>query len=184
VLVLAALVVTLLRFRARACVMLACIAALLCAAMTASALDGVQTKTRVWAFESARPLNICPNALASPRTQLENHSCRLEQALASPHAARGLPKVVDILRPGGKLIGEAGSSSSIRILQGGKAQAEAIFGQLSRGGEVIKGTSYPGTLVRLAEGGTVGLRPVSTSGPPTIDVALKGLGIREIKFLP
>jgi hypothetical protein len=46
--------------------------------------------------------------------------------------------------------------------------------------------SKPG-LAGFAEipgGGSIGLRPVSTSGPPTIDVRIPGLGIREIKFVP
>jgi hypothetical protein len=55
---------------------------------------------------------------------------------------------------------------------------------LSKAGEVNKGANYPGTLVRLQGGGSVGFRPVSTSGPPTIDVTVRGLGIREIKFIP
>ena len=32
-------------------------------------------------------------------------------------------------------------------------------------------------------GGIVKYRPTSTSGPPTIDVDIRGIGIREIKFL-
>jgi hypothetical protein len=99
-------------------------------------------------------------------------------------AARAGTGIVDVLRPGGKLIGEAGSSSQIRILQGGHSEAEALFGQLSHGGQVVEGTSYPGTLVRLSEGGQVRFWPVSTSGPPTIDVTVKGLGVREIKLVP
>lgn len=86
---LAILVATLLRFRARACVALACLAAMLCLTTNASALERVQTKTRVWGFEFAHPLNICPNVLASPRTHPETRSRRLELASVSPHAARG-----------------------------------------------------------------------------------------------
>jgi hypothetical protein len=109
---------------------------------------------------------------------------RYNAQVSALRAAPATPRLMGILKPGGKLIGEAGSSSSIRILPGGAAEAEALFGQLSTGGEVVKGTSYPGTLVRLPGSGTVGFRPVSTSGPPTIDVKVNGLGIREIKFLP
>ena len=76
-----------------------------------------------------------------------------------------------------------GSSSRIRHLAGGQEEAEALFGQLRQSGTVVEGTKYPGTLIRLPGGGQVGFRPVSTSGPPTIDVRIKGLGIREIKFL-
>jgi len=93
-------------------------------------------------------------------------------------------RAVNVLRPQGKLIGEAGSSSAIRILRGGETEARALFQQLSRGGKVVEGTNFPGQLVRLRGGGQIGFRPVSTSGPPTIDVTIKGLGVREIKFLP
>jgi len=93
-------------------------------------------------------------------------------------------RVIYILRPGGKLIGKAGSSSQIRIIKGGQSEADALFKQLSKSGQVVKNKNYPGTLVRLPDGGTVGLRPVSKSGPPTIDVNVVGLGIREIKFRP
>jgi hypothetical protein len=90
----------------------------------------------------------------------------------------------EMLRPGGRLIGSEGTSAQIRILKGGVSEAQALFDQLSAGGTVITETTYPGTLVRLQGGGTVGLRPVSTSGPPTIDVRVPGVGIREIKFVP
>ena len=93
-------------------------------------------------------------------------------------------RAIEILRPGGRLIGEAGSSSAIRILRGGAAEARALFRRLTQGSEIVKRTTYPGQLVRIPGGGKIGLRPVSTSGPPTIDVTIKGLGIREIKFLP
>jgi hypothetical protein len=88
------------------------------------------------------------------------------------------------LKPGGRLIGEEGSSPQIRIVKGSLREARQLFEQLSAGATLLPGTTYPGTLVRLPTGGTVGLRPVSTSGPPTIDVRIPGIGIREIKFIP
>lgn len=100
---------------------------------------------------------------------------------ATPSPTKGLE---DLLRPGGRLIGAEGSSPKIRIIKGGLRDAEKLFEQLSGSGTRVTGTSYPGSLVRLPNGGTVGLRPSSTSGPPTIDVTVPGIGIREIKFLP
>lgn len=102
----------------------------------------------------------------------------------SPPALNGASTVTNLLRPGGQLIGQPGTSSRIRLLQGGQAEAEYLFSQLSRGGQRVEGTSYPGTLVSLPGGGQVGYRSTSRSGPPTIDVVIEGLGIREIKFLP
>jgi hypothetical protein len=91
---------------------------------------------------------------------------------------------VDLLKPSGRLVGEAGTSSRIRILQGGEAEARAFFEQLSRGGRVVEHPTFPGTMVELPGGGLIRYRPVSTSGPPTIDVSIEGVGIREIKFKP
>jgi hypothetical protein len=99
-------------------------------------------------------------------------------------AVSGNRNMEDLLRPGGRLLGSEGSSAQVRILKGGLNEAQGLFNQLSAGGAVITETTYPGTLVRLQGGGTVGLRPVSTSGPPTIDVRVPGIGIREIKFIP
>jgi len=89
VLGLATALAVLLRFRARACVVLACLAAMLCTASIASADASVQTKTRVWDFSSAAPLNIRLNALASAETHPGNRIASLEPASGSPHAARG-----------------------------------------------------------------------------------------------
>ncbi|HEY6724156.1 MAG TPA: hypothetical protein VI197_08985 [Polyangiaceae bacterium] len=89
VLRLAIVVASLLRFRRRACMVLACLASALCAASIASANPSVQAKTRVWDFAFAEPLNTCPIDAASARTHLENQSGSTELASASPHAARG-----------------------------------------------------------------------------------------------
>lgn len=86
---LATLVATLLRFRARACVALACLAAMLFTASTVSANPPAETKTRVWDFSSAAPLNVWLERSASPRTHLENQSGSLELTSVSPHAAGG-----------------------------------------------------------------------------------------------
>jgi hypothetical protein len=77
----------LLRFRARACVVLACLAATLCAANIASANSSVQTKTRVWDFGFAPTLNIRLNALASAEEYRGFSSAQTEHASDSPHAA-------------------------------------------------------------------------------------------------
>ena len=88
---LAALVATLLRFRARACVVLACVAAMLCTTSLASANTTAETKTRVWDFSSAAPLNVWLERSATPRTHPENQPTRAKLASASPHAARAAP---------------------------------------------------------------------------------------------
>jgi hypothetical protein len=140
----------------------------------------------LFAFLAAfvRPAPASAFTPASPESRVGAFEVAAHLLAGEFGAARGAARVTELLRPGGRLIGQAGTSSGIRILQGGQTAAEALFGQLSKGGEIVKGTSYPGTLVRLPGGGQVGFRPTSTSGPPTIDVNIEGLGIREIKFLP
>jgi len=92
-----------------------------------------------------------------------------------------------ILMPGGKLIGEAGSSADIRVLHEGLGEAKTMFDQLRTGGEVVKGSTYPGTLVKLPDGGTVGLRTLMTKSPntvATIDVqGVRGITV-TVKFNP
>jgi hypothetical protein len=88
---LVALVATLLRLRARACVVLACVAAMLCVAANAPALESAQTKTRVWDFSFATALNIRSSALPSPEQRPGFSPAQAKLASESPHAARGLP---------------------------------------------------------------------------------------------
>ncbi|MFL6193494.1 MAG: RHS repeat domain-containing protein [Thermoanaerobaculia bacterium] len=92
-------------------------------------------------------------------------------------------RLLGFLRPAGQWLGRIGSGNRIREVSGGLAEAERVFAQLSQGGRVIENTTYPGTLVELEGVGTVGLRPVSKSGPPTIDLMVRGVDIRKIKFL-
>jgi hypothetical protein len=95
----------------------------------------------------------------------------------------------ELLVPNGARIGEAGASGSIRLIQGGATEAGMLFEQLSAGGTGVVG-SYPGTLVNLGSGGTVGLRTVATGTGArlvpvvTIDVNIPGIVIRELKFIP
>jgi hypothetical protein len=97
----------------------------------------------------------------------------------------GGPTVEEILTPGGRLIGRAGSSSAIRIVHGGPAEAEKLFQELARGGTDVTPPGHVGRLVKLPDnGGYIGYRPFSRSGPPTIDVNVPGSPIREIKFTP
>jgi hypothetical protein len=88
----------------------------------------------------------------------------------------------DVLKPDGRLVGQAGSGPKIRELPGGKPAAEELFDRLTKGGTNISPPGYPGKLVRLPNGDTIGYRPTSKSGPPTIDVDIAGVGKRKLKF--
>jgi hypothetical protein len=95
--------------------------------------------------------------------------------------------------PGGIRIGVRGkgrwTSARIREVVGGQPEAERLFQELSAGGKDITPPGFSGRLVELPNGrGTIGYRPASRSGPPTIDVkAVDATGrripIRKIKFV-
>lgn len=95
--------------------------------------------------------------------------------------------------PGGKPIGVKGTgprgSAKLREVTGGQAEAERLFHELTQGGKDIIPASFPGTLIELPNGrGTIGYRPASKSGPPTIDVnAVDSVGqpipVEKIKFI-
>ncbi len=91
------------------------------------------------------------------------------------HSAEGaLQHLTNILKPGGKLIGEAGTTPGIRVLAGGKKAAEDLIldlGQAGRLGRDIK----EGFLIRIDELGTLTYRYTSESGGPAIDVNIRGL---------
>jgi RHS repeat-associated protein len=96
-------------------------------------------------------------------------------------------KIEDILLPGGKPLGQAGSKEAIRVLKGGMNEAQSLFDELTQGGKVVSSPTYPGTLVRLPNGGTVGLRTVMSNSPGTaanIDVNISRIPITKIKFNP
>jgi RHS repeat-associated protein len=92
-------------------------------------------------------------------------------------------RVSEIIAPGGRLLGKAGRGSKVREVVGGVTEAESLFAELSRGGRVVDNATYPGTLVEVSPGNFVGLRSASKSGPPTIDVNISGLRLRELKFV-
>jgi RHS repeat-associated protein len=99
-------------------------------------------------------------------------------------AARAeLRSPIDILRPGGVTIGQPGDNRDVRIVDGDINDGRAMFDEIAKSGAPLEGTTYPGTLVKV-EGGTVGFRETSTSGPPTLDVRIQGVKTREVKFIP
>ena len=116
---------------------------------------------RIWGWLRGKGRHDLPNPLG-PETAAD----------AGAGAARG----------GLRSLGRAGSSSSIRVADGGASAAEKLFGKLSKGGVDVTPPGHPGKLVRLPDGGFVGYRGVSKSGPPTIDVNIPGIDVRKIKF--
>lgn len=93
---------------------------------------------------------------------------------------------VDMLMPGGAPIGTAGSVG-VRELTGGLDEATAMFNSLTRGGSPVSGSSYPGQLMHLPGGGTIGIRTQMSRSPgtaATIDVNVPGVTFDKIKFNP
>jgi hypothetical protein len=88
--------------------------------------------------------------------------------------------------PNGNPIGSAGSRPTIREVNGGSAEANELFTQLSQGGTRANG-NYPGILINLPGGGTVGIRTVMSNSPGTavtIDINIPNIPIDKIKFNP
>ena len=88
-------------------------------------------------------------------------------------------RILGIIQPSGRYIGSAGSSSRIRMLSGGGAEAEKFYLRLARGGKAIEAPRYAGKMVEVARGVRVGYRPSSVSGPPTVDLFI---GDAYVKF--
>jgi hypothetical protein len=84
--------------------------------------------------------------------------------------------------PGGSPIGTPGSKSGIRELPGGLKGAEQMFDDLSAGSTLSMPPNYPGQGCVPAGGGFIGLRPVSGSGDPAIDVNIPGIPIKKLHF--
>ena len=93
--------------------------------------------------------------------------------------------LTDILMPGGKAPGKAGSTEETRVLNGGIKAAQDFFDSVAEGALPINKPTYPGTMVELPGGGTIGLRPVSKSGDAAIDVNnVPGVSYNKIHFGP
>lgn len=129
---------------------------------------------------------------AAVRTAPRANSAVQALTKAAPQVAQELQaaatsgeRVRNLLMPGGQLLGQGGSSSRIRIMQGTAQDAEALFSKLAQGTRIVPhpGRGVLGKLAQLPNGDFIGLRYVSKSGPPTIDVNIPGIAIKEIKFL-
>ncbi|MBI3709770.1 MAG: hypothetical protein HY246_19145 [Proteobacteria bacterium] len=80
-------------------------------------------------------------------------------------------RITNFVMPNGIPTGRPGRGPTILEVSGGHDAAYQAFEHLRVGGTVVHNTNYPGTLVRLPGGvGFVGLRPVSRSGPPAVNV--------------
>lgn len=113
-----------------------CALAMLCAtAATASALEGVQAKTRVWGFELAEHHSAELERSATQRTRLAFSPSYLEPASGSPHAARAGAKPVTTLLSDvtvvsrGKVIGRGTVDlrGTLEAIKSGKLSPRDVF---------------------------------------------------------
>jgi hypothetical protein len=89
----------------------------------------------------------------------------------------------ELLLPNGEPLGEQGRRWDVRVAEGGLPAAEALMDELMALGDPAHSPNYPGRMVVIPGQGEIGLRPISGSGEPTIDVRVKCVsGIRKIKF--
>lgn len=108
-----------------------------------------------------------------------------EKKTSQPTTAELIERILGILKPDGRWIGEK-IRDVIRI-RGTLEDTNKLFERLTQG---LKIGPHPnpkiGTSGRQATNGevTIGLRPVSQSGPPTIDISMPGRNPIEVKFTP
>jgi len=122
---------------------------------------------------------VLTTAAFSPRLALAAGS-----VLAGMTGQPTLSGIRSAVMPGGMKIGVEGSSSAIRFVQGGFKEANAMFQSLAKGGKIVhfgKGT----LTVDLKGLGQVTLRTVSSTDGvrATVQLNVKGVGIREIKYV-
>lgn len=91
--------------------------------------------------------------------------------------------------PNGKPIGKPGKSSGVRVIQGDVDDALDFFDEMVEvsGAVEKKGSTYKGRIYELPDGGTIAIRDYATRSPnavATIDINVKGIPIRKIKFEP
>ncbi len=64
-----------------------------------------------------------------------------------------------------------------------KNESLKVFKELTKDGKLVN-NNYPGKMYILNDGTRIGYRPISTSGPPTIDIKLPEIADNiKIKFL-
>lgn len=90
---------------------------------------------------------------------------------------------VDRVMPGGVPIGTPGRGYNVRELREGTKAAGELFDYLSVGGTVYRSESNL-TIIKLpGKSSFVTYRPVSTSGPPAIDINIPGIRFMRLHFV-
>lgn len=76
------------------------------------------------------------------------------------------------------------SKPYIRLFEGSQKESIKIFNKLTKNAKLVNANSYPGKMYLLKDGTVIGFRPLSKSGPPTIDIKLPDIKNNiKLKFL-
>lgn len=87
-----------------------------------------------------------------------------------------------LFRPGGDLIGEPSRDPDIRLVGGDLEDARQMLGCLRAVSVASNAPTYRGSLLKVGDLGYVGLREISGSGEPTIDVNVSIEGMKKVKI--
>jgi hypothetical protein len=101
---------------------------------------------------------------------------RLDAAIEAGVVKRVANKVM----PHGRPVGKAGQGYRVRELPGGTKEARQLFDYLSVGGETHRSDSRLMITKLPGKSNFITYRPVSTSGPPAIDINIPEIGFRFV----
>ncbi len=88
-----------------------------------------------------------------------------------------------LLEANGQPLGTpARKGSKVRRVQGGKEEAEELFGKLAELGNDSPVPGVPMRRVELSGVGHASYREASKTGPPTVDVSVNIAGLEKVKF--
>lgn len=100
--------------------------------------------------------------------------------------ANGIRQQVEsLLKPGGNLKGDPPTrkKGKVREVHEGKKEAEELFAELEKLGRNSPVADTPSLRrVELPGLGYVSYRPISKSGPPTIDISVNINGLENVKL--
>ena len=94
-------------------------------------------------------------------------------------------RIRELLMPGGEILGEPPRrrESRIRRVRGGVEDARQLFEQLAGLGQDAPTPEHPGRRIEIPGIGFVSYRPVSKTGPPTIDIRFNIISeLENVKF--
>jgi hypothetical protein len=91
--------------------------------------------------------------------------------------------VLNIIRPNGEWLGKTGSSERIRLFKGSQKEGWNVFNKLTENGKLVASDKKI-NVYKLSDNTHITYRPISKSGPPTIDIKIPEFkGNIKLKFI-